>query len=242
MKTLDTFSRPRQPHRWALALALLLSACGVQSKEPPFCASVRPVLQPAKVLNAISEGHIQRLVDCGLKPDQGIPIKGEAITPLQLAVSIGRPELVEQVVRAGADPNAGGVTSVDTPPLEVALSFKKYQAAKKLLALGARADYTLKDNGMNALMAMVFDDSDAPVEMIHLLVKNGAAINGQDATGGTPLHWSARRGHTAYAQALLELGANPCIKNHKGQTPADRVPKQYEALREKLTTACKRLS
>ncbi len=236
MKTLADMKFSRV---WLVVVPLLLGACNAQSKEPPFCSSVRPVLQPARVLEAIGNGDMQRLVDCGLKPDQAIPVQGQSMTPLQFAASTGRPELVQQVVRAGADPNFGGAGGDELPALEIALSTNKYDSARALMALGARADYTLAQTRMNALMTIAFDDGPGTGQMSRELVSKGASINGKDAKGNTALHWSARSGNAVYAQALLEIGADACAKNNKGQTPADVVPQDRTPLRTAVMNACK---
>ena len=53
---------------------------------------------------------------------------------------------------------------------------------------------------------------------IDLLVRSGARVNALGDLGFTALHNAAMRGRSEIAQKLLDLGANPSIKNEWGQT------------------------
>jgi ankyrin repeat protein len=224
-----------------VAFSLSVAACGAESKEPSRCAVLQPPIQSAKLLNAIGDGNMPLLVECGLSANQPIPIEGQTITPLQLVAGSGKPELVRQVVRAGADPNFAGTEEIALPPLEVALMAKRYEAATTLLELGAHADYQLAHSRTNALMTIAVDTApgNPAGKMGKALVGKGAAVNGIDDRGNTPLHWSARFGNTNYAQTLLQLGADACLKNAKGQRAADVAPASQPSLRDTLAAACK---
>ncbi len=56
------------------------------------------------------------------------------------------------------------------------------------------------------------------LDELDLLVRSGARVNAPGDMGFTPLHYAAMRGHAKMAQKLLDLGANPSIKNEWGQT------------------------
>ena len=226
----------------ALVLVLgLASLCGVQAKEPVSCHPFEQPVSSAQVLNAIGDGQFERMVACGLPPNGVVRIDGQAITPLQFAASLGRPDLIEQVVRAGADPNFGGTGDVVLPPLEIALSSRKYDAARVLVAYHANAGYELPDSRTTALMAVAFDDSPEPStrNIARYLVQHGAQIDAADAKGNTPLHWAARAGNVNYARTLLELRADACVVNKQGQRPAEVVPAQQPVLRSELADACR---
>ncbi|KAI0985296.1 hypothetical protein GJ496_003137 [Pomphorhynchus laevis] len=60
------------------------------------------------------------------------------------------------------------------------------------------------------------------LEVVKLLLDNGAAINDQGADEGTsPLHDACQNGLLDCIQLLLEYGANPCLKTAAGYTPLD---------------------
>lgn len=69
-------------------------------------------------------------------------------------------------------------------------------------------------------------------DCIRLLIKHGANINAQDASGKTPLHYAYLKPRLIVA--LLELGANPDIRDRMGDTVLDvaqdtrfRYPNEY---------------
>jgi Ankyrin repeats (3 copies) len=223
-----------------LVLAVVTAACGVQSREADRCAVLQPPVSTPALLNAIGEGRLPELVACGMAPDQPIAIDGQTITPLQLAAGHDNPGLVRQIVQAGADPNFAGTDEIALPPLEVALTSRKYATARALLDLGARADYMLPHSGSTALMTVAVDTSTstAAASMAKALIAKGAAVNTADSRGNTPLHWSARFGNAEYAKALLDLGADACWRNHKSQRAADVAPADQPALRDRLIAAC----
>ena len=224
-----------------LAAVLQLAACAANGKAPDRCKILQSPTQSAKVLEAIDQGGIRWLMACGLKADQALVVDGQPLTPLQFAASRGKPALVRQVVQAGADPNHGGDASLPIPPLEVALSSQKYESARALLDLGARADYAMQGTRTTALMTLAFDKTtgQAAAAMSRLLVAKGAAPNAKDAKGNTSLHWSARSNHADLTAALLELGADACAVNDKAQKPVDVAPQDAASLRASLAAACK---
>jgi ankyrin repeat protein len=222
-----------------LVLCLAAVACDVGAKDAARCAILAPPVSNARILNAIQDGKMQTLVDCGLHPDQGIPVAGDVVTPLQFAASSGKPELIRQVIRAGANPNFAGTGDGELPPLELVLSTRKYEAASVLLELGARADYVMPYTKVSALMSLAFDDRPGNLagRMAEDLIKKGAAVNAADAKGNTPLHWGARAGNADYAKTLLKHGADACARNQKGERPGD-VVKTDKDLRQVLAQAC----
>jgi uncharacterized protein len=50
------------------------------------------------------------------------------------------------------------------------------------------------------------------------LVAHGADVNGRGDLGNTPLHQAALNGHTAAVATLLELGADPAMRNELSET------------------------
>jgi ankyrin repeat protein len=56
---------------------------------------------------------------------------------------------------------------------------------------------------------------------IQTLVTAGADVNIVSDLGNTPLHSAAMSGQTEAVKLLLEVGANPSLKNEFNQVPAD---------------------
>ena len=71
------------------------------------------------------------------------------------------------------------------------------------------------------------DREDVVLELVRLLLRHGADVNGRRKDGLTALHSAAYRGHLAVIRALLERGADPALRGfenggpHAGQTARD---------------------
>ena len=60
--------------------------------------------------------------------------------------------------------------------------------------------------------------------LISILKANGSKLNAQDFEGWTPLHVAARYGYKPkMLQALIDAGADPAIRNKRGETACDLV-------------------
>jgi ankyrin repeat protein len=216
-------------------LGLVASASSADGCPP----AIRDV-PAAGVLNAIAAGLFTELVSCGLNPNALLNLDGQELTPLQFAVSLGKPQIVRQLVLEGADPNFGGEDQ-GAPPLEYALSLRKYAAARALLEMGAKADYRLFGSQTTALTTLVFDEKTPPDTVIAMateLIRKGAELNAIDAKGNTPLHAAVRTRKTQYALALLKKGANACVINKKGERPEDLAAPEQTVLKVKLMRQC----
>jgi hemoglobin len=97
------------------------------------------------------------------------------------------------------------------------------------MLLNFHADVTSKDLlGHDALYHAV--TASAPRsetegrDVVELLIKHGANVNGQSGPGkSTPLHMAARRGHVIIGECLLAAGANIEMRDSKGETPLRRA-------------------
>ncbi|QWQ13936.1 ankyrin repeat domain-containing protein [Ralstonia pseudosolanacearum] len=224
-----------------IALAWIFAA-SLSATQGCFAAGSCLPKTSAEAVNAIGRGEIARLVHCGLDPNQSLMLGGEPVTPLVFAASLGKPEIVEQVIRAGADPNYSVPGDMPLPPLEVALSNSKYAAAMVLLRNGARGDYTLAGSGATALMTLAFNragDQEQVANMVRALIEHGAQLNAQDTKGNTALHLAARMGSGVLLRSLLRRGADRCIRNAKGLYPKDLVKTpDDQKLAGDLSAAC----
>ena len=62
-------------------------------------------------------------------------------------------------------------------------------------------------------------------ELAELLLQQGAYVNTQDSGGDTPLHSAVSRCDQPTTLVLINHGADPELKNKKGELPGDRVTK-----------------
>jgi hypothetical protein len=112
-------------------------------------------------------------------------------TPLHFAAAGHRPELVQILLKAGANPNATANRRRSGP-------------------LHYAADGYINSDSWNPLRQ---------ARTIQALLDGGAEITAQDANGATPLHRAVRTRCVAAVKTLLEAGADPRIANKSGSTP-----------------------
>lgn len=151
------------------------------------------------------------------------------------ASSLGRFEMVDLLIKAGASVNQYGMAEKETP-LQSAVSHNHLSIAQRLLEVGAdvnkgsligpsfpilkastkamaellvqyKADVNVKDGkGTTVLLKAVLYKR---TEVIKVLLKAGVDILCTDKDGYTPLILAVEKGYDDIVRALLEHGANP---------------------------------
>ncbi|XP_029286180.1 oxysterol-binding protein-related protein 1 isoform X2 [Cottoperca gobio] len=165
-------------------------------------------------------------------------------TPLHLACYFGHKDVVEELLKAGADvnlPNNVGDTPLHkaafTGRKEVVMLLLHYDACATVINGTAQIP---KDVTQNAEIRSMLEAAERTEErkleeelleaaregdlstLTQLLSrKKSPDINCTDLLGNTPLHSAAYRGQRQCALKLLKSGASPNIKNKKGQTAFD---------------------
>uniref|UniRef100_A0A8C9YC07 Oxysterol-binding protein n=1 Tax=Sander lucioperca TaxID=283035 RepID=A0A8C9YC07_SANLU len=194
---------------------------------------------------------IQRLLVSKIKEEMHINIncRGKrkfnlGWTPLHLACYFGHKDVVEELLKAGADvnlPNNVGDTPLHkaafTGRKEVVMLLLHYDACATVINGTAQIP---KDVTQNAEIRSMLEAAERTEErkleeelleaaregdmstLTQLLSrKKTPDINCTDLLGNTPLHSAAYRGQKQCALKLLKSGASPNIKNKKGQTVFD---------------------
>ncbi len=130
-------------------------------------------------------------------------------TPLHGAVERGLPEMVELLLRRGAEPNPSNASGegADGVLVDLALDHGKTSVADILVRHGARFDPDAEGRLHNAA-------ANLRLEGVRWLLAQGAAIDCLDSQGNTPLISAA--GHTEVVRLLLSHGADPRRKNARG--------------------------
>jgi ankyrin repeat protein len=159
----------------------------------------------------------------------------DGLTPLHAAARLCDVELVEELLSAGADPNARDRHG--RTPLEEAVRSRCAGAVKALLT---RAEPTksavraaARDIAVLSLIASARPDAvrawgggalvdalnEGNIEVAVLLISMGVDPNAQNSEGDAPLHIAASRCLTDVMELLLSRGADPNLRNRRGWTP-----------------------
>lgn len=128
---------------------------------------------------------------------RGVP-EPNSYKPLHEAASQGHPDMVEALVRAGADIDEENIMT----PLVTAITSGHFNVLDRLLQLGADPD--LKNLHKPAIMWAVLSDR---ADMVERLAAEGANINFASITNETPLMLATKNGYHEVVKKLLELGA-----------------------------------
>lgn len=155
------------------------------------------------------------------------------ITAMVLAVMLGRMEICNVLIDAGADVNiktSGGLTLLHIG----AISSGDYKDVVELLIA--------KDLDVNAKCTSYGEAKDATplhaaagkgnVAVVEVLIKNGAEVNARAGNNSyTPLHIAARDGYLAVAILLITNEADINAKSKYEETPLDlAISKEHKEL------------
>jgi uncharacterized protein len=217
----------------------------------------------AALMDAIRKqevGNVKRLLDSGALAD--IVPAGEEHFPLEQAALGGNPEIVKMLLEHGAVPDSfrGSLS-----PLWLALEHDHEAAAVALVDAGAKFDNSVRRkmtpfycaamlNFTELVSKMVAHGADihAPgpqgsalheacdngnLQLVKLLVLNGADVNRINDLGETPIFLAAQNRHWDVATWLVQNGARPSATNDLGNTILHELAQQDDstALHEACT-------
>jgi ankyrin repeat protein/predicted aspartyl protease len=215
--------------------------------------AVKELLSSGSRPDVADSSHVRPLeIACG-RGDKGMVdlllaagAKAEA-WDLARACEARSPEIVERLIRAGADVNP---KDGEATPLMAAANAGDAKCAEMLLKAGADPRWRTAD-GTTAIAVAALSDSpavlrklldahgdpegvrsngttplilaapDASTETLELLLTHGAKIDHQDDEGQTALMAAAARAEPKTVRFLLQHGADPTLKNKEGQTAFD---------------------
>ena len=164
---------------------------------------------------AVTRGDLEMiriLLDGGADPNK----PGEGGTPpLVLAVRLAEPDAAEILIGAGAEVNPRSGTS----PLITAVQDRNLELAGFLLSRGADANAGDEKGNTPLHYAVETRTGISGLEMMRLLLDQGAAVDVRNAAGETPLLRAAAGGKLEEAGLLLERGADPAAPDDRGRTP-----------------------
>ncbi|KAK6357883.1 hypothetical protein TWF730_007240 [Orbilia blumenaviensis] len=134
-------------------------------------------------------------------------------SPMHAAALFGQSQMILYLVSAGFSVNDCDHTRYQ--PLHLAVQNNHYDAARTLIELGAPIN-AKNVHGWSSLEEAAFLAADN-VEMVKLLLDNGADIESYDSDGISPLNRAVIAGNKEVARELLARGARIDKKNSWGQ-------------------------
>ncbi len=142
-------------------------------------------------------------------------VSTKVFSPLHRAVIMGHTDIVEILLKHGANPN--GLTPGNTRILHIAIRCKKYDIIECLMKYGA--DPNLPDSNGNYPIHIAVRTNDPNI--IRILAKYGARFDVYDRDGFRPIHIAASTGSIEVISALIESGDDINALSMNGLTPLD---------------------
>lgn len=174
---------------------------------------------------AANSGHVETakvLLDSGADADLGCPLAGAALK--------GDMEMMTLLLDHGARPD--GPASTWRVPLIEACEYDHLQAVRLLLKRGANVNACTRYNAESALERACYS---AGLDVLELIIENGADVNHRDGSGRTALHYAAVSGRLGHVRKLLASGAARGIRDEEGKTPTDLALKNsHQAVADEL--------
>ncbi|MBJ7276249.1 ankyrin repeat domain-containing protein [Marinobacter salarius] len=155
---------------------------------------------------------------------------GDTQRPMIAAVESGNEKSVSFAAKHGGNINARiKVEDRWISLLTLAIIRGDLAVARVLIGNGANVnasqgpDYLTPLHIASAMGSEAFGDNSLPIdkqiELIDLLLTNGAVLQSTDGTGATPLFYAAESGRARTVQFLLEKGADPNARKNDMTTP-----------------------
>ncbi|MBT6537966.1 MAG: hypothetical protein HOL58_00600 [Francisellaceae bacterium] len=208
----------------------------------------RPPIEAENIYNAIETNDLPGL--CQMLSNNSYTIDGDRpdSSPLYMAVSNNKEEMVDALLKAGANPNL--LNNSEWSPLIAAINNGNIIMVEKLINSGANINQA-SSSGWTPLFYAVLYGKDKIIQMLqkhnakniqdyqggwsplHLAASkentqviwqlcskmNGREIHCKDFSGDTPLHIAAKHSNIDAFNTLLKQQASPNTPNNHGWTP-----------------------
>jgi len=155
----------------------------------------------ARACENASLAMVERLLQAGARPDAA---QASGMTPLMLAATTGNVQIAKLLVARGANVNAATRETKNTALMWAVTN--QHTEIVRLLIEAQASVRAATDKGFTMLMLAA---RNGDIEMARILLAAGASVN---ETGPEAMHvlpYSIIAGRPAFAEFLLEQGANP---------------------------------
>jgi hypothetical protein len=192
------------------ALAFLLTVCTLSMAS----AQSQGTGDLDEFFRSVTDGQVEIVRD-GLRrhPDWANAELFLGIRPVYRASVLGRDEVLEALLTAGADVNA--ITDQGTHSLHAAAQHGYSTIMDKLLQAGADVDVANREGQTPLFFAVRFGHAD----LAERLVARGASTATVDGEGKTPLHYAAGLGRLDSVRMLVDNGAPLDLVDNDGFSP-----------------------
>lgn len=162
----------------------------------------------------------------------------QKMTPLHCASMFDHPEIVDYLVKEGADINA--LDKERRSPLLLSASRAGWRTVNALIRAGANIN--LKDMNSRNVLHLVIMNGGRLNEFAEEVQKAQSKqqlimlLNEKDNTGCSPLHYASREGHIRSLENLIRLGACINLKNNNNESPLHFAARygRYNTVRQLL--------
>ena len=163
---------------------------------------------------AAAAGHLE-VVEILVAAGADVGLLGFTGTPLHLASAGGHLAVVERLIASGAEVDA--FSTFGSTPLALAAQRGHFDVAVSLLAAGASVNAS---GGPYRPPPLVGAVRFGRLELVRLLIDAGARTDWVDpGCGQTALHISVMYSDEAVTRDLLSAGADPTVRDQRGETP-----------------------
>jgi len=154
---------------------------------------------------AIMDGNVAN-VRALIKRGANVDASFDQYTFLCIAVGGQRPDIVAELIVAGADVNKVS-KGPGKGPLHVAVDYGGIRVVKLLVERGSKIDAVDKTGGTPLQNAVFFGMGD----IVEYLISKGASVNSKTRAGESPLHTAAWGGDANMVRLLVNKGARTGI-------------------------------
>jgi len=132
-------------------------------------------------------------------------------------------ETLATLLKAGATAKARAKVRYGANPLSIATITGDVEMVRLLLDAGSDPNHVFRLLGQTPVTPLALAAQFDSAGLIYALVKGGARMDLTDPDGMTELAWAALVHKDASVRALLELGADPKVKDRFGLTPLEHA-------------------